>query len=72
MAVSRPSEIKKFIDKGAEVRSDAKEKQSSLITLMAPKVLIESVDGIRKERYGISRTAWILEAIQEKLKKDSN
>lgn len=34
--------------------------------------LIEKIGSILKERKGLSRNAWILEAIQEKIKRDSH
>lgn len=40
------------------------------ILLRLPEKLIFDIDKIRFNRLGMTRTAWILEAIQEKFKKE--
>jgi predicted HicB family RNase H-like nuclease len=68
--LEKPSDVEKFIDKGGQVSCD-KEPACKLewtnFTLRIRKDLSEKIDCVIEERIGISKTAWILEAIQEKL-----
>ena len=60
------------INKGAPVKADQKEipLEWTTLCLRIPKVLSYGVDDALKSRYSMSKTAWILEAIREKLEKD--
>ncbi len=67
--ISRPS-IEHLVSKGASVKEDtiSEKKYRVHINLAIPPKLLEEVDYILKDRVGISRTGWILEAMQEKVK----
>ena len=64
------AEIDKMVAKGALVREDVKEtdKRSTHLNFRIPTEMLKKVDEALKERVGISRNGWILEAIQDKLK----
>lgn len=81
MAVKRPFKkpieksvnIEELIGKGALVKEDklsqsAEEKKWTHINLRVPTNMLEDIDTLLEDRVGITRTGWILEAIQEKLK----
>lgn len=65
------STLEDIIDRGGDVIADKKEdkKEWHLFTLRIRKDISQKIDEALEERIGISKTAWILEAIQEKLKK---
>ena len=44
-----------------------KKEGTSYVQLRVPLELLDQIDYVRKDRIGISRHAWILEAIQEKI-----
>lgn len=51
-------------------KSKRKKKEgTSYVQLRVPLELLEQIDDVREDRIGISRHAWILEAIQEKIAK---
>jgi predicted HicB family RNase H-like nuclease len=62
--------VEEFIAKGGQVSSE-KDSSNKLewtnFTLRIRKDLSEKIDVVIADRIGISKTAWILEAIQEKL-----
>lgn len=60
------------IEKGGHVGADQiiNENAKQSIVLRIPQPLLNDVDEKVKKRYGITRTGWILEAIQEKLEKE--
>ena len=65
----------KLIEKGAPVLEDIKQetqKKDFFVNLRIPRILLEMMDYQLKDRIGLSRTAWILEAIQEKIKRSNN
>jgi hypothetical protein len=66
-----PSELE-IIRNGAPVKEDVKIKKNKLqlVPIRIPQHLLERTDHEVEKRIGLSRNAWILEAIQEKLKKD--
>lgn len=71
MAVKpQPDKYKKdedaFINKGGKAKSDNAE--WTMVSLRITKNLLKDLDSMRCNRLGMSRNAWILEAIQEKLK----
>lgn len=57
----------KFIAGGGTVSSDSKKKEWLTICLRLTPQLLKEVDHYASKRVGLSRTAWILEAIQEKI-----
>lgn len=64
-------DIDKLLSKGALVHEDMKpveEKKNSYLNLRIPTNMLAQVDEALKDRVGITRTGWILEAIHEKLK----
>jgi predicted HicB family RNase H-like nuclease len=62
---------KQIISKGGSVFSDKNaEEEWTTVSLRITKELIETIDKELKERIGISRNAWILEAIQQKIKRE--
>ena len=66
----KPKSLDEFIDKGAPVSSDVSQncaKEWTNFTLRIRKDLSQKIDNTIENRIGITKTAWILEAIQEKL-----
>lgn len=66
------ADFEKMIAKGALVHEDIKpkeDKKNAHINFRIPSDMLNNVDEALKERVGMSRNAWILEAIHEKLKK---
>jgi hypothetical protein len=63
----------KLICRGDLVNEDQKKQTIKWCSLhlRLPEVFLEKIDEVLKNRFSISRTAWILEAIQEKLKKEN-
>ena len=63
--------VDKLIDKGAKVKEDNTElaRKWTNLNLRITKDILDTIDAILENRIGISRTGWILEAIQEKLKR---
>ena len=65
--LEKPS-VDQIIDRGGEVSSEkSNEKVWINFTLRIPKSLLDRIDIQLENRIGLSKTAWILEAIQEKL-----
>lgn len=62
--------VKEFILKGSEIPTEKTKKMWVTAYIRMPIALVENVDELRKDRPGISRNAWILEAIKEKIEKD--
>lgn len=83
MAVKKPLkkeeiDVDALISKGAEVVKDNTDKRDKkkkmarkMLNLRIPESMLEEVDKLVEERVGMSRVAWILESIQEKLKRSS-
>lgn len=76
-APNDPKDPKSIISRGGEVRSDrnenAEEEATSVqINLRTPPILVDRIEKALKKRIGLSRNAWILEAIQEKIKRDED
>jgi len=70
MSVKRNLKIlEDAISKGALVNADSKKKKRVQINLHIPEEILEQIDSKVDDRIVISRTAWILEAIVEKLNK---
>ena len=79
----KPSHIRdireEIILKGGQVKADHEEEikikskvQWTNLCLRITSSMVNQIDYLLEERIGMSRTAWILEAIQEKFKKDNN
>jgi hypothetical protein len=70
----RPQDIDAVINRGgssAAVQEDKTEKER-IFNLRVPESLVEKVDTLRKRRTGkISRNTWILEAIEDKITRES-
>ncbi len=62
-------EIEQFINKGGKVAKESDKDGWTVISVRLPYHLIESIDEKRAEQIGLSRNAWILAAMQEKIKK---
>jgi hypothetical protein len=61
-----------FINKGAEVSADKQHNKAqwSNYTLRIRKDISTDIDQAVEQRVGLSKSAWIMEAIQEKLRKN--
>ncbi|MFI0477797.1 MAG: hypothetical protein ACH349_01540 [Candidatus Rhabdochlamydia sp.] len=74
MAVRKPIikqevDVDALIERGAKVKEELKkEKEWTIINLRISTEMLKEVDQAVKDRVGITRTGWILEAIHEKLK----
>jgi len=70
----RPQDIDAVINRGgssADLQEESQEKER-IFNLRAPESLVAKVDVLRKQRTGrISRNTWILEAIEDKIKRES-
>ena len=70
----RPQDIDAVINRGgssAGSQEENKEKER-IFNLRVPESLVEQVDTLRKRRTGkISRNTWILEAIEDKVERES-
>lgn len=76
MGVRKPLgnvDIEALIDGGAKVKEDFKReaKKWPIINLRISEGMLKAVDGSVDRRVGITRTGWILEAIHQKLEKES-
>lgn len=71
MIIKKKIEIEKFIEKGGHVRADLETEKNEWVnfTLRIKKEMLKEVDEAVNSTVGISKTGWILQAIQEKLKK---
>lgn len=67
------SNLEKIIDKGSYVAADRMKRGNKyyILNLRIHNELNEMIDDALTERIGLSKTAWILEAIQDKLKKNN-
>lgn len=63
-------EIEKMIAKGGSVSSDAIPNKKTQVNVVMKKSFLELIDEKVKKREGLCRNAWILEALQEKLKRE--
>lgn len=66
-------DLDELLDRGAKVKEDnkiiAEPNHYAHINLRVPEKLLKELSICLKDRVGISRTGWILEAIHEKLQK---
>jgi predicted HicB family RNase H-like nuclease len=69
----RPQDIEEVINRGGASAASQEENQEKerIFNLRVPESLVAKVDALRKRRAGkISRNTWILEAIEDKVKRD--
>lgn len=60
-----------LIDKGAKVKEDRiYERKITQICLRLPVKMLDAIDAAVTDRIGLRRTGWILQAIEEKLKRN--
>ena len=64
--------ISSFIDKGADVKGKKHKGFKNILVRMPIAILDELDEFIEKKPWVINRTQWIIEAIHQKLKSDSN
>lgn len=64
---------KEIIERGGHVGQDQiqKEGDRKSIVLRFPLELLDLIDKAVEGRYGMTRTAWLLQAAQEKLERDN-
>jgi hypothetical protein len=70
----RPQDIDAVINRGGSsaASQEENEEQERVFNLRVPESLVKEVDALRKRRTGkISRNTWILEAIEDKIKRES-
>ena len=63
--------IEQAIDKGAKVKADSAAKGWTNFTLRIRQDMLQDIDQALEETVGISKTGWILQAIQDKLRKSN-
>jgi predicted HicB family RNase H-like nuclease len=72
--VRRPKDIDAVINRGGSsaASQEDNQEQERVFNLRVPESLVTAVDALRKQRTGkISRNTWILEAIEDKIKRES-
>jgi predicted HicB family RNase H-like nuclease len=70
----RPQDIEAVINRGGSsaASQEENEEKERIFNLRVPESLVEQVDTLRKRRTGkISRNTWILEAIEDKIQRES-
>ena len=70
----RPQDIEEVINRGGSSAASQEENQEKerIFNLRVPESLVAKVDALRKRRTGkISRNTWILEAIEDKVERES-
>ena len=70
----RPQDIEEMINRGGASAASQEENQEKerIFNLRVPESLVAKVDVLRKRRTGkISRNTWILEAIEDKVERES-
>jgi len=70
----RPQDIDAVINRGGASAASQEENQEKerIFNLRVPESLVAQVDALRKRRTGkISRNTWILEAIEDRIKRES-
>ena len=74
-AVSRrPRDIDAVINRGGSsgASQEGNSEKERVFNLRVPESLVEKVDALRKQRTGrISRNTWILEAIEDKVERET-
>lgn len=70
----RPSntEVAQVISRGGSSPSATEQRKERIFNLRVPEEIVNKVDTIRRRRTGkISRNTWILEAIEDKIERES-
>jgi predicted HicB family RNase H-like nuclease len=67
--INNTSDQLKFITEGGT--PPKKEKSWSAVALRVPTEMLEVIATLREDRPGMNRNAWILEALQEKIKRET-
>lgn len=62
------AERRKFISEGGKSADTSKEWTNVLFRI--PRSMLAEIDSVVESRVGMSRTAWILQVLQEKLEKN--
>lgn len=72
--VEKEIDVDALIEKGAKVKEDhiAEGKKWVNFHLRIKAEMIVDIDDAVEKRVGITRTGWVLEAIQEKLKREAD
>lgn len=60
----------RIIKKGGDISKEIKKVTWKVLSLRITEDLVESIDNHLKSRVGTSRNSWMLDAIQQKLKKE--
>jgi hypothetical protein len=71
----RPQDIDAVINRGGSsaASQEDNQEQERVFNLRVPESLVKTVDALRKRRTGkISRNTWILEAIEDKIQRESS
>ena len=63
---------REFIEKGGGVAADDQSEWKNINLRLKSDMITKIDDIVQNERIGMNRTAWILEAIQEKFKRDES
>lgn len=63
--------VERIISKGGDVASDKESKKYKSVLLRIPAEFLDLIDEEVKKRIGLTRNAWILEALQEKRERQS-
>ena len=65
-------EVSQVINRGGSSTKAMDDKKKRIFNLRVPDEVVEKVDALRKARIGqVSRNTWILEAIQDKIERES-
>lgn len=65
-------EVEQVINRGGSSPSASNTKKERIFNLRVPDELVVKVDALRKARTGqVSRNTWILEAIEDKIERES-
>lgn len=71
--VDKSSRVDILISKGSPVKEDQIKETTKWtnINLRMPSEMLKEIDNVVKDRIGMSRNAWLLEAISDKIKNDN-
>ena len=69
----RNAEVEQVINRGGTSPGASNERKERIFNLRVPDELVVKVDSLRKARTGqVSRNTWILEAIEDKIERESS
>jgi hypothetical protein len=71
MAVKKQIYLSKFIDKGADVKV-SKEKEFKNVLVRIPTSILTNLDEVLEKTPWLNRTQWIVEAINERLTRNTH